>query len=140
MSTPLVFFRAAFLRFINLFRKQKLDHELSAELDAHLQFHIEDNLRAGMLAVEARRRALLKLGGLEPTKENYRDHRGFPFLESIIQDIRFALRMLSKSLPFTVASVLATALGVGLNVGIFSVLNGATLRLLPIPGPSKWLA
>jgi len=133
MSTPLVFFRAAFLRFINLFRKQKLDHELSAELDAHLQFHIEDNLRAGMLAVEARRRALLKLGGLEPTKENYRDHRGFPFLESIIQDIRFALRMLSKSLPFTVASVLATALGVGLNVGIFSVLNGATLRLLPIP-------
>ena len=133
MSTPPAFFRAAFLRFMYLFRKQKLDRELSAELESHLQLHIEDNVNAGMSPAAARREALLKLGGLAVTKENYRDQRGFPFIESVIQDLRFALRMLSKSLPFTVASVLATALGVGLNVGIFSVLNGATLRLLPIP-------
>src|SRR2546430_17228209 len=72
MSTPPAFFRAAFLRFINFFRKQKLERELSADLESHLQLHIEDNLRAGMLQVQERHCSLVKLAGAERTSEAVR--------------------------------------------------------------------
>src|SRR5260221_4181857 len=138
MSTPPAFFRAAFLRFVNLFRNQKLDRELSAELESHLQLHIEDNLRAGMSPAAARRDAVLKLGGLEPTKENYRDQRGFPFLESVIQDIRFALRLLRKSPGFTATPVLTLALGIAVNSAIFSVLDSVLFKPRPVEKPQEF--
>src|SRR2546426_12450801 len=101
MSTPPAFFRAAVLRFVNLFRNQQLDRELSAELESHLQLHIEDNLQAGMPASEARRLALLKLGGLQQTSENYRDQRSARFLESLWRDALFGFRQLLKNPGFT---------------------------------------
>src|SRR6266852_1445132 len=76
--------RAWYQRLGGLFHKQQSDLELTQELESHLQFHIEDNLRTGMAPQAARRDALLKLGGLEQTKERYRDQRGFPFLESLL--------------------------------------------------------
>src|SRR5437870_5769213 len=84
-----------------LFNKQRKDRDLDAEIESHLQLHIEDNLRLGMTPEEARREALIKLGGVESTKEAYRDQRGLPVLESILQDLRFALRKLLKNPGFT---------------------------------------
>src|SRR2546423_1292683 len=136
MSTPpAFFFRAAFLRFMNLFRKQKLDRELSAELESHLQLHFEDNLRAGMSTVEARRRAVLKLGGLEQTKESVRDHRGTAFLESVVTDITSPLRQLQKAPAFTAVVVGTLALCIGANTAIYTLLDQTLLRALPVKDP-----
>jgi macrolide transport system ATP-binding/permease protein len=77
--------RAWLVRLSGPFNKERRDHDLAAELESHLQMHVEDNLRAGMTPHEARRQALLKLGGVEQTKESYRDRRGLPWLESLLQ-------------------------------------------------------
>jgi hypothetical protein len=102
-------------------------------MEAHLLMHVEENLLAGMKPDEARRDAQLKLGGLKQTKENYRARRGLPLLENFLRDLRFGGRTLRKNPGFTAVAVLTLALGIGLNTGIFTILNGAALRLLPVP-------
>jgi putative ABC transport system permease protein len=129
--------RAWFLRFGDLFRKHRHDAELADELESHLQFHIEDNVRAGMSLPEARRQALLKLGGVEQTKEKYRDLRGLPSLESFGQDVRFAARLLRKSPGFTAVAVLTLCLGIGANTAIFQLLDAVRLRTLPVKDPQQ---
>src|SRR5260221_13975035 len=103
--------RAWCLRFVALFRKERQDRELDEELESHLQMHIEDNLRSGMNPAEARRQALIKLGGVEQTKENCRDRRGIPWFETTVQDVRYGLRTLRQNPGFSAVPVLWRALG-----------------------------
>src|SRR4029077_15541408 len=97
--------RAFFVRLGGLFSHERRDCELADEIASHLALHIEENLSRGMTREEARRRALIKLGGIEMTKEIYREQRGLPVLETLLQDVRFGMRMLWKNRGFTLVAV-----------------------------------
>lgn len=129
--------RALALRFRALFHRAPSERELAREMESHLQLHTDENLRAGMTTEEARRNALLKLGGLEQTKEAYRDRASLPILETLLQDLRFAVRILRKNAGVTFAVVLTLALGVGANTAIFGLVNGLLLRRLPGPAAEQ---
>ncbi len=98
---------------------------------------IEHNLREGMSANEARRQAIMKLGGLEQTKEAYAERRGFVWLSSLPQDLRLSVRMLRKSVGFTIVAVSTLAIAIGANTTIFSVIDALLLRNLPVARPER---
>lgn len=132
--------RAWLLRLVALFGSEGRDRDLAEEMEAHVLMHVEENLHAGMSLGEARRDARIKLGGMEQTKENYRARRGLPLLENFLSDLRFGARALRKNPGFTAVAVLTLVLGIGLNTGIFTILNGAALRLLPVPHAEEVVA
>jgi predicted permease len=129
--------RALFLRLGGFFQKEPRERELAAEIESHLQLHIEDNLRAGMSPAQARREAIMRFGGIEQTKEAYRDRKGLPALETFLKDLRFAARMLRKNPGVTLVVVLTLALGVGANTAIFGLVNGLLLQPLPVPAAEQ---
>jgi len=131
--------RAWLLRFKGVFLKDARERELADELESHLQMHIDDNLRAGMSPQEARRVAVMKLGGVDQTKEAYRDRATIPFLESAVQDLRFTLRQLRKNPAFTVTATAMVALGIGASVAIFAFVDAALIKPLPYKDPSHLL-
>ena len=129
--------RALLVRLAGMFCKERRERELAQELESNLQFHIEDNLRAGMTPEEARRRALIGLGGLEQTKEIYRDRRGLPGVETLLQDLRYGARTLRKAPGFTTVAVITLALGIGANSAIFSTISGILLRKPTVANPDQ---
>ena len=116
-----------------LFGRGRLDHELDAELRDHLERQVADYRREGLSEAEARRKAAAQFGGLDQTKEYCRDQRGTRWLEDLVTDVRYGLRMLAHSRTFTAVAVLSLALGIGANTAIFTLVNSMLLRTLPVP-------
>jgi macrolide transport system ATP-binding/permease protein len=131
--------RAWLLRLKGVFRKDARERDLADELESHLQMHVDDNIRAGMSPQEARRVAVMKLGGIDQAKEAYRDRATIPFLESIVQDLRFTLRQLRKNPAFTITATAMVALGIGASVAIFAFVDAALIKPLPYHQPARLL-
>src|SRR5438309_7327044 len=119
-------------RLAALFRRHGLEADLDAELRSHLEMAVELNLHKGMSAEDARREALRSFGGVEQTKERYRDQRGLPMIETALQDLRFGFRMLRRSPGFSALAVLCLTLGIGANAAVFSWIEGILFRPYPL--------
>jgi predicted permease len=128
--------KALWIRIFGMFAPQRASEHIDAELEIHLQLHIDDNLRAGMTPTEARRQALIQLGGLEQTRQAVRERSTLPWLETLTQDLRFALRQLRKSPTFTLAATLLLAVGIGAATIVFSLIDAVLLKPLPYPDPA----
>lgn len=113
------------------------EERLKEELDQHLSLQTAENLRSGMSPQEARRQAILKFGGLECLKEEYRDQQGLAFLEILFADTRQTLRRLRNSWAFTLTTILTLALGIGATTSIFTLVHAVLLRSLPVANPAE---
>jgi hypothetical protein len=113
------------------------DTRLREEIDDYVAFETEANLRRGLSAAEARRRALLTFGLMETFKENYRDQQGVPALEHLLQDARIALRRMGKTPGFTAAAIATLALGLGLTSAVMGLAYSIFLRPLPVDAAAR---
>ena len=130
------------LRFLAFFRRKSLDADLDTELAAHLEMATEDNIARGFSPAEARRLALVSIGGIVQAKQQHREARGIMRLDILLLDLKYTFRTLAHDPGFTVVAVLILALGIGANVAVFSVVNTLMLRPLPFPNAHElvWIA
>jgi len=134
--------REALQRARSCFRQTPLDREFEAEVASHIEFAVEENTRNGMSPEEARRRALIRFGGVQQSREQHREARGLPAMDSLMRDLRYTLRTFRRDRAFALIAVLMLGLGIGANVAVFSVVNGILLRPLPFRDPQQlvWIA
>src|SRR6266481_7291953 len=119
------------LRLRSLFRRKNVEAELDDELRFHFENQVSKLVQSGLTPAEAQRRARLEFGGMEQLKEEHRDARGVNFIETLLQDVRYGLRVLRKSPWFTTVAVLTLALGVGASTVVFSVIYSVFFHALP---------
>src|SRR6185437_8255696 len=129
--------RRFFTRLENLVTMQSADQRLQEELDGHLAFQTEENLRAGMPPAEARRQAMLKLGSAEAIREDHHAEQSIPLIENLLFDLRYALRMLVRSPGFSFIAIATIALGIGATSAIYGVIDATLLHPLPYPHPGE---
>lgn len=129
--------RRFFHRLISGTTAQRDEERLRAEIEEHLALQTADNLRAGLSPADARRQAALKFGGVEAMKESYREQRGLPLAETLLRDVRLAVRRLRLAPAFTAATALTLALGIGGATSIFTLAYGVLLKPLPVARPDE---
>jgi macrolide transport system ATP-binding/permease protein len=123
-------------RMSNLTRRPAYDERLKEEIEEHIALQTAENLRAGLLPVEARRQAMLKFGGVEAMKQDYRAERGLLLIENLLEDARYAIRSLSRTSGLTAFVVMTLALGIGMTSATFSLVDAVIFRPYPVPHPS----
>jgi hypothetical protein len=119
------------------FSKTELDADLNQELEAHVAMLAEENVKNGMSPEDARRAALIRVGANESTREQHREERGLPWLDTLNQDLRYTFRAMRKDLGFALFAILIVGLGIGASCTIFSVVDALLLRPLPFKDPAE---
>src|SRR5216683_3544230 len=125
------------LRLRSLFRRKNVEAELDDELRFHFEKQVSKLVQSGLTPAEAQRRARLEFGGMEQLKEEHRDARGVNFIETLLQDVRYGLRILGRTPVITSVAILSLALGIGANTAIFTMMDAVMLRLLPVRNPQE---
>src|ERR1700674_3940428 len=131
------FLRRFFIRLSNFATGRRADQRVREELAEHLAFQTEENLRAGMSPAEARRQAALKLGAAQAIREGHHAEQSMPFIENLLFDLRYAVRMLVRSPGFSFIAIATMALGIGATSAIYSVIDATLLHPLPYPNPAQ---
>jgi predicted permease len=129
-------------RIVAWFRRAELDRDLDEELQAHLYLLVEENLRRGLSPEEANREARLRMGNVVSLREEHRETRGLPFVDTLLQDLRYTFRILRRDIGFALFAILIVALGIGASAIVFSVLNTLLLHPLPFKDADRlvWIA
>ncbi len=131
------FLRRFLIRLWNFATGRSIDPHLQEEINGHLAFLTEENLRAGMSPAEARRQAALQLGSAVAIREGHHAEQSLPLLENLLFDLKYAVRMLGRSPGFALIAIATMALGVGATTAIYSVIDATLLHPLPYPRPSE---